>query len=321
MSGQTIWVLTEGHAGMENQARGLAEALGAEPVIKRLFPRVPWRHLPPRLWPLPLRSPGSAGDALAPPWPDILITCGKRASAPSVAIRRASRGQTFTVHIQDPPFPASAFDCLVVPAHDKLRGSNVIVTRAAVHRVTRAGLDAAAAALRPRLKDMPRPLVAVLVGGSNRRHKVETADIVRLAQQLASLCRAEGAGLLVTPSRRTGATNEAILRSHLEDLPVEIWDGKNDNPYFGYLGIADAVVASRDSVSMVSEACATERPVYTARLGTTSRRVDAFHAALEDAGVTRPFDGTLDKWHYEPLNDTAKAAAEIRRRLAQRMPA
>jgi mitochondrial fission protein ELM1 len=316
--GKSVWVLTEGHIGMENQARGLAEAMGVEPVVKRLYPRLAWRYLPPRLWPLPLRSPSRRGDPLTPPWPDVLIGCGKRATAPSVAIRRASRGHTFTVHIQDPPFPASAFDLLVVPAHDRLHGPNVLVTQAAVHRVTRAKLDAAAAALRPRLAELPRPLVAVLIGGSNRKHKVGAAAFDRLAGQLATLCRDGGAGLLVTPSRRTGAGNEAVLRRHLAGLPAEIWEGRGENPYFGYLGLADFVLVSRDSVSMVSEACATGKPVYTIGLGTNSRRLDAFHEALERAGIARPFDGTLQSWSYDPPDDTAKAAAEILRRLDAR---
>jgi len=317
----SVWVLTEGHIGMENQARGLAEAMGIEPVVKRLHPRLPWRYLPPRLWPMPLRAPGPEGDPLAPPWPDVLITCGKRATAPSVAIRKASRGRIFTVHIQDPPLAASAFDLLVVPAHDRVRGPNVLVTQAAVHRVTRKRLDEAAAALASRLEAIPHPRVAVLIGGSNRKHKAGEAAFEHLARQLAELSRREGAGLLVTPSRRTGARNEAILRQHLAGLPAEIWDGSGANPYFGYLGLADFVIVSRDSVSMVSEACASGRPVYTARLASNSRRLDAFHETLENADIARPFEGVLERWTYQPPEDTAKAAAAILARLRARIPA
>jgi len=314
----SVWVLTEGQAGTENQARGLAEAMGFEPEIKRLRPRPFWRHLPPRLWPRPLRAQDPAGDPLVPPWPDLLISSGKRATAPSVAIRKASGGRTVTAHVQDPRWPASAFDLLFVPAHDRLRGPNVVVTRTALHRVTRVTLDAAAAAFAPRLEALPRPRVAVLIGGSNRRHKTSEAAFERLADQLAQLCREAGAGLLVTPSRRTGARNEAILRRRLAGLPAEIWDGSGENPYFGYLGLADFVIVSRDSVSMVSEACASGRPIYTARLASNSRRLDVFHRVLEDAGVTRPFEGRLETWPYDPPDDTAKAAAAVLAHLAAR---
>lgn len=318
MTSPSTWVLTEGHIGMENQALGLAEALGLDPVIKRLWPRAPWRYLPPRLWPAPLRAPGPAGDELAPPWPDLLITCGKRSTAPALAIRRASGGRCFAVHISDPRMPASKFDLLVVSEHDPPRGGNVVVIRGTVHRVTPAKLEAAARQLESQLKGLPRPLVAVLIGGSNRKHKVGGAAMERFAGQLASLCRDAGAGLLITASRRTGASNEAILRRGLAGLPAEIWDGTGDNPYFGYLGLADAIVVSADSVSMVSEACSTGKPVQVARLATMSRRLEAFHAGLERDGLTRPFDGALHDWRYDPLDDTRIAAEEVAARMTAR---
>jgi len=211
-------------------------------VVKRLWPRAPWRYLPPRLWIAPLRAPGLKGDALAPPWPDLLITCGKRATAPALAIKRASGGRTFIVHISDPRMPSAKFDFLIVSAHDSPRGANVAVVCGTVHRVTPAKLQDEARRIEPRLKSLPRPLIAVLIGGSNRKHKVSGEAMERLAGQLATLCREAGAGLLITASRRTGATNEAILRRHLTGLPAEIWDGAGENTYFGYLGLADAIV-------------------------------------------------------------------------------
>src|SRR5690606_967575 len=103
------WVLTEGHVGMVNQAVGLAEAMGLAPEIKRLAVRAPWKHLPPRLWIRALDAPGPGGDRLEPPWPDLVISCGKRSVAPALAIRRTSRGRTFAVHIQTPPVDPRRF--------------------------------------------------------------------------------------------------------------------------------------------------------------------------------------------------------------------
>ncbi len=315
MGGLRAWVLTEGHIGMENQALGLAEAMGLAPEVKRLRPRFPWSRLPPRLWFAPLRSPGREGDRLEPPWPDLLITCGKRAVAPSIAIRRASRGKTFTVHVQDPPARAHAFDLVVVPEHDSLRGDNVFVTQAAVHRVTPAKLAAAAERFAPELADLPRPIVAVLIGGSNRRYRLTPAAAADIAEGLARLCSVHGAGLAVTASRRTGAENEAVLRRRLADLPAVMWDGSGENPYFGYLGLADAIVVTCDSVSMASEACATGKPLYVVELEGGSRRIGRFHRNLRRAGITRPFTGALERWSYARPDDTARAATEVKRRM------
>ena len=302
----------------KNQALGVAEALGVEPVVKRLKARMPWRILPPRLWLAPLRAPGPDGDRLDPPWPDLLITCGKRATAPSAAIRKASGGRTFTVHIQSPPIPVSAFDLVAAPAHDNLHGANVMVTQAAVHRVTKKQLSAAAKTFGPRLAHMPKPRVAVLIGGSNRRHRLTPQISSRVAGQLADLARDRGASLLVTPSRRTGQENEAIFRERLAACQAEIWDGSGANPYFAYLALADAIVVTCDSVSMISEACSTGKPVYVIQLEGSSRRIDAFNARMRADGLTRAFNGELEHWDYRPPDDTARVAAEIKRRMAKR---
>ena len=318
MVAETCWVLTEGHAGMENQALGLAEALGPGPVLKRTRPRAPWAYVPPWLWLPPLRAAGLHGDRLEPPWPDLLITCGRQGAALSMAIRRASRGRTFTIHIQNPRVHPRHFDLVVVPRHDGVTGENVIVTRAALHRVTPERLARARARFQPALAHLPRPLVAVLIGGSNRRYRVTPAVIAELTDRLAALARDNGAGLAVTPSRRTGAENEAVLKDRLNGLSAVIWDHRGENPYFGYLALADAIVVTSDSVSMVSEACATGKPVYVVELEGGSKRFHRFYRSLREDGITRPFDGTLEFWTYDPPDDTARAAAEARRRMAER---
>ncbi|HET8727389.1 MAG TPA: ELM1/GtrOC1 family putative glycosyltransferase, partial [Alphaproteobacteria bacterium] len=139
-----------------------------------------------------------------------------------------------------------------------------------------------------------------------------------VAEVLSNLARERGLGLMVTPSRRTGADNEAILRARLDGLPAEIWDGTGENPYFAYLGLADAIIVTADSVNMVCEAASTGKPVYVIELEGESAKFDAFHESMRRAGITRPFDGRLDDWSYQPLCETERAAAEVWRRMASR---
>jgi mitochondrial fission protein ELM1 len=316
-----IWAIDDGRIGIANQAIGLAEAVGPEVVVKRCRLRLPWSHLPPRLWPAPLAkafTPDS--DELAPPWPDLVVSAGRQGALTAIAIKAASGGRSFLAQIQDPRLGRRYFDLLVVPEHDPARGENVVLTKGAVHRVTPAKLAEAARIWGPRFAHLPRPLVAVLIGGRNRVFRFDLADLEALARDLASLARREGAGLLVTPSRRTGPEGEAALRRALADVPAFLWDGTGDNPYFAFLACADAIVATADSVSMVSEAASTGKPVYVAGLAGGSRKFAAFHEAMREAGITRPFAGRLEAWRYPPLDDTARAAAEIRRRLAAASP-
>ncbi len=315
MANKTCWALTDGMAGRDNQSLGLAEAIGLPTVVKRLHPRLPWRWLPAQVWVAPFRALAPQSDRLAPPWPDLLIGTGRQNRAFSIAVRAASDGRCRTVQIQDPMVPPDKFDLVVAPRHDNLAGVNVIETRGALHRVTAEKLAAEAARFRAALADLPRPWVAVLIGGTNKAYRLTPARTVQLAGELKAMAAAAGGTLLVTPSRRTGADNEAALRQALADSPAVIWDGLGDNPYLGWLGLADAVVVTCDSVSMVSEACAAAKPVHVVMLDGGNRKFRAFHAGLEADGVTRPFRGKLESWTSEPLDDIAKVAVEIRRRL------
>jgi mitochondrial fission protein ELM1 len=310
----SCWVVSEGHAGMENQAVGLAERLGAPFQVKRVHPRAPWVWLPAGWWPAPLLALRPDSSPFAPPWPDLLISSGRRSAPYSLLARRESRGRTFTVHIQNPQARLDRFDLVAPPRHDRLSAPNVVSTFGALHRVTRERLAAEAEAFRASVAHLPRPLVAVLIGGPSRAYQMTTEAVAGLAQKLRGL----GAGLAVTPSRRTGEMNLATLRSALAGAPAVIWDFVGPNPYFGWLGLADAIVATADSVSMISEACFTGKPVLIAELPGGSPKFRAFHAGLRAAGFTRPFEGRLESWTYQPLDDTGTVAAEVRRRFAAR---
>ncbi len=208
------WALHDGKAGMASQALGLAEATGFALVEKPLSIRLPWACLPPQLWLAPLRAAGAAGARLVPPWPDLVIACGRNAAMPALAIRRASAGRAFAAQIQDPGVGRDEFDLLVVPEHDRLRGPRVVVTQGAVHRVTAAGLAAERRRF-PALAAMPRPILTVLIGGANRAYRLPPRRLGEIADLLAGLLRESGGSVLATPSRRTGAAGAAMLRERL----------------------------------------------------------------------------------------------------------
>ncbi len=312
-----VWVLHDGKDGLRNQVIGVAEAVGLPFEEKRLETRYPWKALPPALWPNARHAPGRGGDRLLPPWPRLIISAGGRSAAPAVSVRKAALGRCLVVHIQDPKIAPRHFDLMLIPEHDRLRAPNIMLTRGAPHRVTRAILDEAAEHWQPRLGHLPAPRLAVLIGGDNGIYRLDPPAMARIADQLAALAES-GAGLMVTPSRRTGAEAEQVLRQRLAGTKAEIWDGTGDNPYFGYLGLADHVLATADSISMITEASATGKPVHVIPLEGGSRKFEAFHAAMHEAGVARPFTGALETWDYPPRDDTAEAGTRIRALLKER---
>jgi mitochondrial fission protein ELM1 len=124
-------------------------------------------------------------------------------------------------------------------------------------------------------------------------------------------------GMVITPSRRTGAAQIAILRRILEPMGAYIWDMSGENPYFGFLAVADAIVVTMDSISMVSEAVATSAPVLVQSLPGKSRRIGLFAQMLEREQRVRPFAAKWESWAVAPLDDTDWAAAEMLRRLGE----
>ena len=306
------WIITEGHAGMENQCLGLAQALGVTHEVYRIGPRAMWEFLPPRWWPAPLTR---LDRPIKLPWPDLVISCGRRSVAAAMAVRHAAGGRTRTIHIQEPPVPPARFDIIVIPEHDRLRAPNVLVTRGALHHVTPAKLAEAGTAFAPLFAHLPRPLISVMVGGSTRSQEFTPAIVTDLARKLAEAARTSGGSIALTPSRRTDARSIALLAEGLRGTPHYLWNREGDNPYFGLLALGDALVVTSDSVSMMTEACITGKPVYLYEIPSGSRRLRRFREGLMTDGYARPFTGDLAPWQPKTLNETADVAAEIRRRL------
>ena len=311
-----IWALTTGEIGMQSQALGLAEAVGGEITLKTVKAKAPWRWLPGHCAPKRVRSVVNNPEDFSGPPPDLVISCGRRSVPAALALRKAG---ALAVHIQSPGVPSQAFDLVVPPKHDGLTGPNVIPTKTAIHRITSERLRAAADEWRAHFMTALRPQVAVLIGGKSGAFEFSAADAQELAWKLAGLSDS-GAFLMITTSRRTGAENTQLLRVALPN--AYFWTGPNDgpNPYFGLLGLADHIVATCDSASMVSEACSTGKPVHIIELSGGNKRFRVFLDGLYQEGFARRFEGApLPEWTYDPPNETAEVAAIVRQMLAARI--
>ncbi len=302
------WVVTDGKAGMENQCLGLAEAMGLSPVVKRVRLRKLWRELSPYLTLGKRFAFSRKGDGLSPPWPDLVIGTGRMSVLPVLYVKQASGGRCFTVQIQNPAIPFRHFDRIILPAHDNAAGGNAISVVGGLHRLRPDFLAEEGRKWASAFARLPRPLVAVLLGGSNAAYRLGPAEIMQLGPQLEGLAKEKGCGLLVTPSRRTGAGNMTLLRALLHDVPAWIWDGSGDNPFYAMLELADSFIVTCDSVNMLSEAASTGKPLHMVRLPGHAPKFAAFHESLVDASRARWFSGRLEHWNYEPLNEVARAA-------------
>ncbi|HRK98039.1 MAG TPA: mitochondrial fission ELM1 family protein [Alphaproteobacteria bacterium] len=304
-----VWVITEGLAGTENQCLGVAEALETSHEIKRISLTQPWAALSP--W-LGIECAATFCPRLEGPWPDLLIASGRKSIAASKFVKKQSLGKTFTVQLQDPRISTHHFNLVALPEHDPTRGDNVIVTKATPNRISLAKLSQAREEFAPFFENLKSPRIAVLIGGSTKTYTVHEKDIVRITQILKPLTHQ--ASLMVTTSRRTGETGTQFLKKELESPNTFFWDGNSPNPYMGLLAWADIIIATNDSTSMLSEAATTGKPVYNIALVQLSKRQNMLLENLKSMGAIRDWQGTLETWSYEPLNDAAMIAQAIRQK-------
>ena len=317
------WAVSDGRPGLHNQALGLAEAVARiepiEIVSKKIAVARPFEQLPGWMWGDPLRRLTHESDPLEPPWPDLLIATGRR-SIPLVVRIKGLAPHAFLTQTQDPRGDLDRFDLVVPPAHDAVIAQNAMPIVGAPNRLTRERIKAGAA----RLGDVSGDATAVLIGGPNRAFAM-TPDWARNFAAALSQEVSEGA-LLVTLSRRTPPAVARVLKEALGAASRIFYDpadpGATANPYPGLLGAASRILVTEDSVNMATEAASTGKPVYIATLarkpGRSAEKFDAFHDSLRDYGASRRWRGAFASWDYRPLNETARAAAEIVRLMKAR---
>jgi len=308
------WTLSDGHAGNVRQVQALAMAMALPDVREwTLDARAPWRWLSPRWLPAAGRAFGDDFARAMEVTPQLAIGCGRQAALATRVLRR--RGAR-AVQILDPRIATRHWDVVIAPEHDGLRGDNVITLLGSLHPVDDLWLAAARQQFAG-FAQLPRPRTAVLVGGASAHAGFDVEPTSRWLDSLAARIAEEGGSVLATASRRTPEAAHALLRTALGKLPGVVWCDERDgaNPYAGLLGWADRIVCTADSVNMLSEAAATNVPVFIAGVGALGGRPRRFVDSLLAAGRVRVFDDTLAPFAAAPLRETARVAADVRVRL------
>lgn len=307
MMNASVWVLADPRAGTAAQALGVAERLGVPFRTVKLGwgPMAAW----PWPWPTLAGLTPEARAEIAPPWPKLVISAGRRAAP--VAQWLASKGAR-TVHCMRPGFGARRFDLLVIGRHDAPRPApNVLPILGATSRMSPARL-AEARAEWAELGALPGPRVALLVGG---RVRAEGLDMATAAALVPTLRRHfPDATILASTSRRTGAAAAERIAADLAGTPHRLfrWGDGGANPYAGFLAWADVIAVTGDSVSMLSEACGTGAPVLVA--SEEPGRHAALAASLYTAGLAWPLARAAEARPHPPLDESGRVAAEIRKR-------
>ena len=259
-----LWVLLGAHEGDNRQLLALAEALGWPYEPRRLVFK-PRSLLP--AWLLGaslLRLDRGRSDPLAAPWPDVVLACGRRSAPVARWIGRCSAGASRLVQLGRPRAPLDAFDLVITtPQYGLPARANVVHNVLPLNRSGPPQTAGVAAAWRARLAPLPRPRIAVLVGGNSSSCELSEETARRLRERAHTLARERRGSLLIATSPRTPAAAADILLAE-SDVPGARYrwrSGDPENPYAVFLEQADELIVTADSASMLAEACATGRPV------------------------------------------------------------
>ncbi|CAN7463259.1 mitochondrial fission ELM1 family protein [Phenylobacterium sp. LjRoot164] len=316
-----IWAVSDGRAGIEAQVVGLANAIARKRSAQIVVKQIGWKswigRLPWWLTPFPRRLLTPQSD-IAPPWPDIWIAAGRATLPLSIRMRRWSGRKTYVVQVQDPRMPTRLFDLVIPPKHDRLDGDNVFPITGSPGRVNAERMAADLQRFQTELDALPRPRVAVIIGGKSKAHDISPERAAAMAREIELPVVQEGGSVMVSFTRRTPDPAKNILEARLKHVPGVIWDGEGDNPYFAYLAAADYILVTEDSTNLATDAASTGKPVFVMKMDGESLKFRLFHEDLERLGAARPFGGAFHRWTYEPLAETERAADEVLRRFDAR---
>jgi mitochondrial fission protein ELM1 len=162
----------------------------------------------------------------------------------------------------------------------------------------------------------------VLVGGADKDTRFDADVAARLGRSVSEIANRSGGSLLVTTSRRTPQQGLALVSCLTAPAFVHVWTPEGRNPFFGFLGLADYIVVTGDSVSMCTEACATGKPVFIfSPYGAKGSKHTRFHEELFAASLARPLGGEMIEWRHGPINPAHDVARVIRQLRSNKLRA
>ena len=235
VAGRRGWIISDGKTGNDVQTRGVFDALRLEYAVKRVAPTGVWQTLSPWGPVSPAERFGTTDSQFHPPWPEFAIAIGRLTTPYIRRLKQLAGLATYTVILQDPKVSLRTADLFWVPEHDTRRGHNVITTLTAPHSFTAERLRELRATLPPDIAALPTPRVAVLLGGPNGDFAYSEAALGRLAAALRTLAR-QGAGLMITPSRRTPPEVAAFVREATAGTPAPAVGRRGRQPLPGVPG-------------------------------------------------------------------------------------
>jgi hypothetical protein len=296
--------------GMISQVEGLAKALDLDFIHEKIELNNFWEMIPPKITPIQkFVFKNNIENNF-----DIVISCGRKSVIPSIYLKQKFKNKIVNIHIQDPKVSLDNFDFIVAPEHDGLKGKNVLTTKGAIHYLRNSELSENENYLKSQINK--EKLVTLIVGGPNKYYDYNDKTIDEIFLKIKDNFINKGYQLIFIPSMRTpqNVINKAGNYFGQNQIIITNVDKK---AYLSSLKLADHIVVTCDSTSMISEAAMTGKPIYVAQMSAikNNKRFRKFFELFKSLNIIKDLENSVEEWNYEKLNETDKISSYIKEQL------
>ena len=303
-------LLTEGMHGMISQVEGLAKALDLDFIHEKIELNNFWKMIPPKFTPVQdfVFKNKIVNDF------NIVISCGRKSVIPSIYLKKKLKRKILSIHIQDPKVSLGNFDYIVAPEHDGLFGSNVLQSKGAIHYLRDDELNENKAYLKSQINK--EKVVSFIVGGPNKYYNYEDSLIDVIFSKVKKNFIENDYQLIFIPSMRTPKNIINKAKEYFDDNQIIVQD-IDKKAYLSSLELADHIIVTCDSTSMISEAAITGKPIYVAQMPNVKKndRFQKFFELFKSLNIIKNLDNSVEKWNYQKLNETDRISSYIKEKL------
>jgi len=306
-------LLTEGMHGMISQVEGMAKALNTEYTHKIVRLNFPWNLIPPKLTPisniiLKDKIYLKENDIV-----DIIISCGRKSVIPSIILKKKNP-KIFTIHIQGPKVSLNNFDAIIAPEHDGLNGNNVYSSKGAIHYITESEIDRAKSYLMKNINS--EKVVSLILGGPNKYYKFDDDQLLNIFNMIKSNFVSKGYRVVVIPSMRTPKDSIELAVREMGSCGYVV-KGVDKQAYLSAYALANYVVVTCDSTSMISEAATSGKPIFVAHMKPKKNnyRFKKFFNLFREMRITRDLGEKVEPWTYNKHNEAERIGNLIKNKI------
>jgi len=303
-------LLTEGMHGMISQVEGLAKALDIDFIHEKIELNYFWKLIPPKFTPVQKFVFKNKIDKKF----DIVISCGRKSVIPSIYLKKKFKNKIMNIHIQDPKVSLYNFDYTIVPEHDGLKGPNVLPSKGAIHYLRENELTDNQNYLKNQTSKDKK--VTLVVGGPNKYYDYNDKEVDEIFTKIKKNFIDNNYQLIFIPSMRTPQRIIKKAKSYFDKNQVIISE-VDKKAYLSSLKLADFIVVTCDSTSMISEAAITGKPIYVAQMKNIKKnaRFKRFFELFKTLNIIRDLEDSVETWKYEKLNETERISRYIKDQL------